>query len=123
MYLLEELLSKYGADYEDIMIRFMGNEELYCKLFPKLLKDDSFEELEKVINSNDLKGAFKYARTLKGIIANLGLTSLYDKIYLIIKPLKLEIYYVTYLRMYEDIKDELLKAEEQWENLSKRGVE
>lgn len=68
----EELIHA-GADVETTIKRFMGKEEIYEKFLRKFPKDANFVGLGDSIKEGRYTEAFKYAHTLKGVTANLGL--------------------------------------------------
>jgi len=70
---LKEQLEENGVDVKNTLKRFMGKEEMYQRFLGKFLKDESYENLKKSLEGKDYEEAFKYAHTLKGISANLGL--------------------------------------------------
>lgn len=72
---LRECYEELGADYEDVMRRFM-NEERVDRFLTMLLKDDSFAQLRDAMEREDAELAFRGAHSLKGIGMNLGLTGL-----------------------------------------------
>lgn len=59
-------------DWEDTLDRFMGSEQLYEKFLKKFLEDPSLEKLRAGIETGDVKSAFLYAHTLKGVTGNMG---------------------------------------------------
>ena len=69
-----DALKDYGADVSDGLNRCMNNEAFYLKLVNTVIGDTRGEELEKLIDSGDLAGAFEVAHALKGMYANLSLT-------------------------------------------------
>lgn len=71
-----EVLQGLGCDMEDIMTRFLDDEEFYLSCFDSIIQDTKFEELKKYIIAGDVSKAFECAHTLKGLIANTGLSSL-----------------------------------------------
>ena len=44
-----EVFKAYGADYEETMGRFMGNEAMYLRLLGMLSKDESLQELGRAL--------------------------------------------------------------------------
>jgi HPt (histidine-containing phosphotransfer) domain-containing protein len=75
-----EILKEYGADTDDGISRCMGNESLYLRLVSSVVGQTEFEDLERYICAGDLKKAFESAHALKGVLGNLSLTPLYEKI-------------------------------------------
>ncbi|MBE5830734.1 MAG: Hpt domain-containing protein [Butyrivibrio sp.] len=66
-------LIEWGVDWDEILDRFMGNEDLIAKFMFKFLNDQSMNDLTKYLNEGNVTEAFKAVHTLKGVGANLGL--------------------------------------------------
>lgn len=77
----KEKLEELGVDIKRTLDRFLGNEELYFRFLKKLEKDKTCEGLRASIEDRNYEEAFKYAHTLKGLIANLGLEDVAKPIY------------------------------------------
>ena len=73
--MIEEFYKKIKGNYQEAICRMRDNERIkkYLKLF---LGDESFENLEKSIETNNCEEAFKSAHTLKGVIQNMAFTDL-----------------------------------------------
>lgn len=108
----KELFEEYGGDYTATMARFMNNETMYLKFLNMLFKDDNLDKLSEAINNNDLNSAFEAAHTLKGVVANMGLTPMYDAVNVIVEPLRARKENPDYPIMLEKIKAEYIKVEE-----------
>lgn len=89
MDMLEEL-EKLGCDMEGAMERFLNDEDFYRECFEKVLEDPGFNSLGEALREKDVQRAFESAHALKGVLANLGLTSLYNIIVEIVNPLREE---------------------------------
>lgn len=85
--LMDELRA-WGCDVEGAMERFMGDEELYRVCLKSVLSDKSFAGLKEALERNDEKEAFDHAHTLKGVLANMGLTPMFDITVRIVEPLR-----------------------------------
>ncbi len=70
-------LVENGADVENTIKRFMGNEAMYEKFLKKFLDNSNYSGLEENIEAGNYEEAFKCAHTLKGVSANLGLDPIY----------------------------------------------
>ncbi|MFG6355722.1 MAG: Hpt domain-containing protein [Acetatifactor sp.] len=70
---LKQRLAENGADVEGTLHRFMGNEALYLKFLLKFKDDTNYRGLLNSLDGENYEEAFKYAHTLKGVSANLGL--------------------------------------------------
>lgn len=81
-------LKEYGCEIDEAMPRFGNNSEFYCTLLAMVPEDEAFLNLEKALNSKNIKEAFEQAHTLKGVLGNMGLTPMYNKTILIVEPLR-----------------------------------
>ncbi|MGN0016454.1 MAG: Hpt domain-containing protein [Candidatus Avelusimicrobium sp.] len=72
----QECYAALGGNYEEVLGRFR-TEERILKFMGLFLKDDSFANLTKALEQNNLEEAFRAAHTLKGISSNLSFTRLY----------------------------------------------
>ena len=75
-----DALKQFGADTADGLGRCMNNEAFYLKLVARVPGDSNFNLLSQSIARGDKKAAFEAAHALKGIMANLGITPLYEPI-------------------------------------------
>jgi HPt (histidine-containing phosphotransfer) domain-containing protein len=66
-------LIEWGVDWDEILDRFMGNEDLIARFMFKFLNDQSMNDLTKYLAEGNVSEAFKAVHTLKGVGANLGL--------------------------------------------------
>lgn len=81
-------LNNWGCDINKTLHRFLGNEQLYCSCLSDLVKEATFEKLQEALLTNNGKEAFSCAHTLKGVIANMGITPMLDIIIRIVEPLR-----------------------------------
>lgn len=116
---LKILFEDYGGDYTGTMSRFLGNENLYYKILPKLFQDDNLQKLGEALNAGNLDDAFMAAHTLKGVSANLGLIPLYDAVCAIVEPLRRQEQGAAYTEMYQTIQKEFQRVDELWKQLQK----
>ena len=77
---LLENLKAAGADTETGLARCMGKESLYTMLIGTGLKDKNFDLLKDALESGDFEKAFECAHALKGLLNNLALTPLGDRV-------------------------------------------
>lgn len=70
---IKEKLNQAAIDAETAIERFMGNEGLYLKYLCRFSEDDTYQELQKALDSSDCQNAFVAAHTLKGVCGNLGM--------------------------------------------------
>lgn len=85
--LLEEL-KNWGCDIDGALERFVGDEDMYKSCLYTLLGDKAFLGLGEALRANQVKEAFDYAHTLKGVIANMGLTPMYQIVVRLVEPLR-----------------------------------
>lgn len=85
--LLEELKS-WGCDVDGAMERFINDEGLYRMCLGSVMEDKNFDGLLEALHQHNIKTAFEHAHTLKGVLANMGLTPMYDIIVRIVEPLR-----------------------------------
>jgi HPt (histidine-containing phosphotransfer) domain-containing protein len=81
-------LLEVGMDLNSVLDRFMNNEGLYERFLVKFLEDSNFFELMKNIEAGNYEEAFFNAHTLKGVSANLGLTSIHNPLVSIVDELR-----------------------------------
>lgn len=88
---MEELLSalkEWNCDIDGAMARFLDDRELYRQCLCAVVEDGNFAGLGESLKAGNVKEAFEHAHTLKGVIANMGLTPLYDIVVQIVEPLR-----------------------------------
>ena len=71
-------LKEYGCNTESAKNRFLGDEEFYLSCVNDVLNDDAYDELKTALTAGHNREAYEAAHTLKGLTAQLGLTSMYD---------------------------------------------
>ena len=76
---LDELRS-FGAKVDEGLERCMNNEEFYMKMVGKCLDDPKFADLGSALKAGDLDDAFEQAHAIKGVVSNLSLTPLQEKV-------------------------------------------
>lgn len=75
---LIEDIALLGADTEDGLARCMGKPDLYERMLKKLPKVVEEAPVMPYVESGDLDTALSNAHTLKGVVGNLSLMSLYN---------------------------------------------
>ena len=75
-----EKLNDFGADTAEGLARCCGMEALYLKLVNMIPAEGNFDKLAAAIEADDLDAGFEAAHALKGVLGNLSLTPLYDKV-------------------------------------------
>ncbi len=88
MSMLLDALREWNCDVEGALERFVWDEELYTECLNTVLEDETFKELGTALEQNRIDDAFDFAHTLKGVLANMGLTPLYDITVRIVEPLR-----------------------------------
>jgi len=83
-----EKLRDWGCNVNDAMERMLDDEEFYIECLETVAEDENYALLKKALDSHDASRAFDCAHTLKGVLANVGLTPMYDKIVEIVEPLR-----------------------------------
>lgn len=81
-------LKTMGCDIDGAMDRFLNDEEFYFECYDKVMRDPCFGELKDALEQHHIKQAFDNAHTLKGVIGNLGLNPLFEKMTQIVEPLR-----------------------------------
>ncbi|MCR5666224.1 MAG: Hpt domain-containing protein [Eubacterium sp.] len=87
---LKQKLSAYGADVEGAMERFIDDIDLYEMCLNELFKDANIVQLKEAVEAGDTHNAFLHAHALKGVVGNLGLTPLYEKLIAQVEPLRVD---------------------------------
>ena len=75
-----EQLNAFGANTAEGLSRCFGNETFYLRLVAMIPAEGNFDKLQSAVEAGDLTEAFEAAHALKGVVGNLSLTPLYDKI-------------------------------------------
>lgn len=104
-----EKLNAFGADTAEGVARCAGSEALYLRLVKMIPAEANFGKLDEAIAANDLDEAFAAAHALKGVLGNLSLTPMYNKVVEITEPLRnrTEMDYAPLLAELNDMKAEL----------------
>ncbi|MBQ7924939.1 MAG: Hpt domain-containing protein [Lachnospiraceae bacterium] len=69
-----------GIDYEGTLHRFMNKQEMMVRFLKKFPDDTNYSQLLESIEKRDYGTAFRCAHTLKGVVANLGIESIYGHV-------------------------------------------
>lgn len=86
---LIDILNDMGCDMKSTLTRFLDDEEFYRNCYEDMLQDEGFDKLGKAIENHNVKEAFEYAHMLKGVVANLGITPIFDILVEIVDPLRI----------------------------------
>lgn len=73
-------LEECGADVETTLKRFMGNDAIYQKFLGKFPNDPNYANLGTNLEAGAFEEAYKCAHALKGVVGNLGLTPIFDRV-------------------------------------------
>lgn len=102
---LLEALNLWGCDVEGALERFLGDEELYVSCLRMMTEDEGLQRLGEELKAGNVEGAFDCAHTLKGVIANMGLTPMLEIIMRIVEPLR-----AGQIKNLEPVYGELMQA-------------
>ena len=83
-----EELEQWGCDVAGTKRRFLNDDSLYMACLNGVLDDNSFERLGEALKKQDCKQAFEATHNIKGFLANMGLTPMYDIAIQIMEPLR-----------------------------------
>ena len=81
-------LEENGADVEGTLRRFMGKDTLYLKFLGKFPADKNYENLGMNLEAGAYEEAYKCAHALKGVVGNLGLTPVFEKVSTLVEDLR-----------------------------------
>lgn len=87
--LIIEKLKNWNCDIDGVMDRFLGNKDFYVELLNEVPSQVEFINLGKHLKENDIKDSFADAHTLKGVLANMGLTPMFNEVCDIVEPLRI----------------------------------
>jgi|LAHS01.1.fsa_nt_gb hypothetical protein len=81
-------LVAWGCDVPGALVRFLNNEDFYCTLLHSVPEEKGFVELGVALKKKDTNAAFDSAHELKGVLANMGLTPLWEDACALVEPLR-----------------------------------
>ena len=105
-------LKRMGADIEDAMRRFQGNEGLYKRLLVKFPEQTVNLNATEYFEKEQYDKALENVHTLKGLAANLSLANLYEAYSEVVDLLRTERYIEAEQRYFA-----LLSLEEQYNKI------
>lgn len=85
---IEDQLQEWGCDIKGALARFLNDTELYESCLVRVIEDESFMKLKNALDEKDVVETFNSAHTLKGVLANMGLTPMYKTICSIVEPVR-----------------------------------
>ena len=74
---LDDLIA-FGANVDEGLQRCMNNEAFYLRLVESVKNEANFGALQAAVDAGDLDAGFEAAHALKGVLANLSITPLYE---------------------------------------------
>lgn len=83
-----EEINNLGCDTDEAMKRMLNDEEFYIECLNGIIEDENFDKLKSSIENHEIEDAFDAAHTLKGVLANLGLTNMYNIVYDVVESLR-----------------------------------
>lgn len=75
-------------DTESAKERFMGNYGLFTKFLVQFSEGTLYHELEQLMDTGNVKGAFELAHNMKGVAANLSLRLIEKPLYSVVETLR-----------------------------------
>lgn len=66
-------LGSAGINMEEVLVRFMGKQDMVIKFLKKFPADPNYELLEKALENKDEKQALSASHVLKGVSGNLSM--------------------------------------------------
>ncbi len=76
---LEQFYASVGSNAATIISRLGGSSALVERFLGKFPSDGSMQALRTALDSGETQVAFRAAHTMKGLCANLGLQTLFEK--------------------------------------------
>lgn len=74
---VRECYEKLDADYEDIVLR-LGDDAIIERFLLKYPSDASMQKFMEAYKQRDVESMFQAVHTLKGVVANMSFTRLYE---------------------------------------------
>lgn len=85
--LLKDFFTQVGGNYNTVMER-LPSEAMVKRFVCKFADDPSYNELKSALAKGDIATAFRFAHTIKGTAANLGLDTLANAASLLTEELR-----------------------------------
>ncbi len=86
---IKEFYETIGGDYESIVGR-LRNDDLIKKFLIKFLDEKSYDELVVAYKANDVAESILAAHKMKGVVANLSFTKLFEVLTAFLQDLRQE---------------------------------
>lgn len=84
---LEDLRNE-NCDVDGAMERCLNDESFYLSCLKEVFKDTNFEKIGIEIKKGNIDTVFECSHSLKGVVGNLGITPLYNKLIEIVNDLR-----------------------------------
>jgi hypothetical protein len=81
-------LTEKGCDVASAMALFLNDKTFYCQILHSVPEESAFADLGAALQKGDAKTGFEKAHELKGMLANMGLTPMYEEACAIVEPLR-----------------------------------
>lgn len=75
-----ENLEALGINTAEGLARCMNNKDFYLRMVQKVIEGDRSEELKNAIDEKDYDRAFDIAHAMKGVYANLSITTVHEPV-------------------------------------------
>lgn len=75
-----EALEACGIDTKEGIDRFMKQEALFLKFLLRFLEEPDMKKIQEAYQKGDVQECFTAAHSLKSLVGNLAITSLYEPI-------------------------------------------
>jgi len=99
-------LTAWGCDIPSALPRFLDDKGMYAMFVKQVVDEPSFTLLGQAIQEGDAKAAFEKAHELKGVVANMSLTPLFNRVVLIVEPLR--------AGKWTDVKENYALLQKEW---------
>ncbi|MBQ7265678.1 MAG: Hpt domain-containing protein [Firmicutes bacterium] len=76
------------VDVDSTLRRFCGDKELFVFCIKEFAKDENFERMKIGFENKNYQEAFETAHMLKGVLVNLGMNGIYNKVYNLVELLR-----------------------------------
>ena len=87
---IREQLEMAGIRVDEALERFMNNEGLMLKYLLRFPQDENFAQLRQALQDRDVTRAYTAAHTLKGVVGNLAMTTLFEQVSRMVEDLRRE---------------------------------
>ncbi len=106
---IQELYEQTGGDYQGIKGRLM-NDDLIKRFLLKFLDEKSYSEMLVAAKANDVQETISTSHKMKGVVANLSFTKLFDLLTELLAQLRQEGQTEVNMELIEEITVEYEKV-------------